>query len=99
MSESSNFSSITTALKKLKHYKEDEGDKATRAKLLWDLILTRNKVRHKGSLKPRPLHKSLEVYTVPLKVGKPFVTFSECCSAVIVSTATMYFQYERNVCC
>ncbi|XP_058967096.2 uncharacterized protein [Pocillopora verrucosa] len=59
-----------SALKRLdSHYKEDDGDKAARAKLLWDLILTRTKVRHKESRQPRPLRKSLQVYTVPLKVG------------------------------
>lgn len=62
---------LITALKRLdSHYKEDDGDKAARAKLLWDLILTRTKVRHKESRQPRPLRKSLQVYTVPLKVGK-----------------------------
>ncbi|XP_022785564.1 uncharacterized protein LOC111325915 [Stylophora pistillata] len=61
---------LHTAIKKLdKDYKEDDGDKASRAKLLWELILTRTKVRHKESRQPRPLRKSLKVYTLPLKVG------------------------------
>ncbi|XP_078375066.1 uncharacterized protein LOC144658507 isoform X2 [Oculina patagonica] len=60
-----------TAVQKHKYYKRNGGDRATRAHLLWDLILTRNNLRLKRNSKTRPLHmsKSKEVYTVPLKLG------------------------------
>ncbi|KAJ7385826.1 hypothetical protein OS493_013860 [Desmophyllum pertusum] len=63
------ISSQHGALKKVKYSDLNDDDKATRAKLLWDLILTRNRIRHKGSLTPRHLHNNLKVYTVPLKLG------------------------------
>lgn len=60
------------ASKKQKHVKGYDGDRVTRAHLLWDLLLTRNK--HKRNSIPRPVHKrkSMEVHTVPLKLGEPF---------------------------
>ena len=57
------------APKKQKHIRGYDADRVTRAHLLWDLLLTRNK--HKRDSIPRPVNmrKSMEVHKVPLKLG------------------------------
>lgn len=57
------------APKKQKHMRGYDADRVTRAHLLWNLLLTRNK--HRRDSIPRPVHmrKSMEVHKVPLKLG------------------------------
>ena len=61
---------FSSEIRKPKYYKGYDSDRVTRAHLLWDLILTRNNLRLKRNSIHRPLHKSMEVYTVPLKLGE-----------------------------